>query len=71
MINSKPKKVEAEDINLEVLDPVKIKFEGSTAKGMKGTIIITKKAIKDKKFIQWLENKELYAAWEQEQKQLK
>jgi hypothetical protein len=37
--------------NLEVLDPVLIKFEGSSAKGMKGTIIIKKLAIKDKKFL--------------------
>ena len=72
LMSQKPKRMsEADEINLEVLDPVKIKFEGSTAKGMRGTIIITKKAIKDKKLIQWLENRELYAAWELEQKNMK
>ena len=40
-----------DDINLECIDPVLIKFEGSTALGMRGTIVIKKLAIKDKKFL--------------------
>ena len=59
-----------ENIDLEVLDPVQIKFEGSTAKGMRGTIIIKKRAIKDKKFLQWISNRELYQAWEHEHKKI-
>jgi len=41
-------------INLECIDPVTIKFEGSTAMGMRGTIVIKKMAIKDRKFLQWI-----------------
>ena len=51
-------------VDLEVLDAVQIKYEGSTARGMRGTIVIKKRAIKDKKFLQWIQNRELYKAWE-------
>jgi hypothetical protein len=42
-----------------------VRFEGGT-NSMRGTIVIKKAAIKDKKFLQWLGNRELYAAWERE-----
>lgn len=34
---------------------------------MVGTVEISKKAIKDKLFIEWLENRELYNLWEKEE----
>lgn len=55
-------------VDLEVLDAVQVKYEGSTARGMRGTIVIKKRAIKDKKFLQWIQNRELYKAWEDQQK---
>lgn len=51
-------------VDLEVLDAVQVKYEGSTAQSMRGTIVIKKRAIKDKKFLQWIQNRELYKAWE-------
>ena len=35
---------------------------------MSGTIEIKKMAIRDPKIIEWLENRELYNLWEEEQK---
>ena len=55
-------------VDLEVLDAVQVKYEGSTARCMRGTIVIKKRAIKDRKFLQWIQNRELYKAWEEQQK---
>jgi hypothetical protein len=48
-------------------DRVKIKWEGNSSGKMVGTVEINKKAIKDKLFIEWLENRELYNLWEREE----
>ena len=53
----------------EICDAVHVNWVGkSSDKGMSGTIIIKKHAIKDRQIIEWLENRELYEMWEQEQK---
>ena len=53
----------------EVFDAVQVKWIGSSSMaGMKGTIEIKKEAIKDRQLVEWLENRELYEMWEQEQK---
>ena len=49
-----------------VYDSVQVKWEGSSSTTkMKGTLIILKAAIKDKRFIEWIENRELYDMWEE------
>ena len=53
----------------EICDAVHVKWVGkSSDTGMSGTIEIKKHAIKDRQIIEWLENRELYEMWEQEQK---
>jgi len=59
---------EARHIDMTEFDPVQVKWEGSTSsKQMKGTLIISKIVIKDKGFLEWLANRELYEMWEKEQ----
>ena len=43
---------------------MQVKWEGSSSTAVKGTIVISKSAIKDKEFLEWIANRELYEIWE-------
>ncbi len=51
-------------IDLKEFDAVQVKWEGSSSTAVKGTIVISKSAIKDKEFLEWIANRELYEIWE-------
>lgn len=59
------------DLSEDFVDKVKIKWSGTHEGKMTGVIEINKQAIKDKLFLEWLQNRELYNIWEKEQEKKK
>ena len=56
-------------IDMTEFDAVQVKWEGSSSsRQMKGTLIISKAAIRSKDFIEWIENREMYEIWEAQNK---
>jgi len=51
-------------IDLKEFDSVQVKWKGSSSTAVKGTIVISKSAIKDKEFLDWISNRDLYEIWE-------
>ncbi len=51
-------------IDLKEFDSVQVKWEGSSSTAVKGTIVISKGAIRDKEFLDWISNRDLYEIWE-------
>jgi hypothetical protein len=45
-----------------------VKWEGSSSTAVRGIIVITKAAINDKEFLEWIANRDLYEIWEKRKK---